>query len=47
MARIATIGHEVADVFFLRDGDGSQLSEDHLAELELAVTAAVEELSAN
>lgn len=47
VARIATIGHEVADVFFLRDGDGSQLSEDHLAELELAVTAAVEELSAN
>jgi len=46
MARVQTLGHEVTDVFYLRDGDGAPLSRDHLAELELAVLGAIEELSA-
>ncbi len=45
MARVQTLGHEVTDVFYLRDGDGAPLSRDHLAELELAVLGAIEELS--
>lgn len=44
MARVQTMGHEVTDVFYLRDGDGAPLSRDHLAELELAVLGAIGEL---
>jgi [protein-PII] uridylyltransferase len=44
VARVQTVGHEVVDVFYVRDGDGDQLSEDHLAELELGVTAAIDAL---
>ncbi len=44
MARVQTMGHEVTDVFFLRDGDGVPLSPDHVAELELAVLGAIAEL---
>jgi [protein-PII] uridylyltransferase len=44
VARIQTLGHEVVDVFFVRDGDGEPLDPDHLAELELAVTAAIDSL---
>lgn len=42
VARIQTIGHEVLDVFYVRDADGNPLDEDHLAELRLGVTAAVD-----
>ena len=44
MARVQTMGHEVTDVFYLRDGDGGPLTRDHAAELELAVLSAIEEL---
>ena len=44
MARVQTMGHEVTDVFYLRDGDGGPLSPDHVSELELAVLGAIEEL---
>ncbi len=44
IARVQTIGHEVTDVFYLRDGDGGPLTADHASELELAVRAAIEEL---
>jgi [protein-PII] uridylyltransferase len=44
VARVQTIGHEVVDVFELRDADGGPLDADHLAELELALRAAIDEL---
>jgi [protein-PII] uridylyltransferase len=44
VARIQTVGHEVVDVFYIRDRTGGPLTPDHLAELELGVTAAIEEL---
>ena len=44
VARVETRGHEVVDVFELRDGDGGPLAADHLAELELAITEAIAEL---
>lgn len=44
VARIQTIGHEVVDVFFARDGEGGPLDADHRAEVELGVTAALAEL---
>jgi [protein-PII] uridylyltransferase len=44
VARVQTLGHEVVDVFELRDADGGPLDPDHLAELELAVRAAIDEL---
>jgi [protein-PII] uridylyltransferase len=44
LARIQTIGHEVVDVFYVRDAAGGPPGPDHLAELELAVTAALEVL---
>jgi [protein-PII] uridylyltransferase len=44
VARVQTLGHEVVDVFFVRDGDGEPLDADHLAELELAITAAIDAL---
>jgi [protein-PII] uridylyltransferase len=44
VARVQTVGHEVVDVFELRDADGSPLDADHLAELQLAVQAAIDEL---
>jgi len=44
MARVQTMGPEVTDVFYLRDGDGGPLTRDHAAELELAVLSAIEEL---
>ena len=44
VARIQMIGHEVLDVFYVRDADGGRLDDDHLGELELAITAAVEAL---
>lgn len=44
VARIQTIGHEVVDVFFARDGEGGPLDADHRAEVELGITAALAEL---
>jgi [protein-PII] uridylyltransferase len=44
VARIQTLGHEVVDVFFVRDAEGAALRDDHLAELKLAVEGAIEEL---
>lgn len=41
VARIQTIGHEALDVFYVRDAEGNPLDDDHLAELQLGVTAAV------
>lgn len=42
-ARIQTRGTEVVDVFVVRDAAGSSLDADHVAELELAVVAALDE----
>ncbi len=37
-ARVQTIGSDVVDAFYLRDGSGSRLTDpDHLAEIELSV----------
>jgi len=44
VARVQTMGHEVTDVFYVRDRDGATLAADHLAELEFAVTGAIAEL---
>jgi [protein-PII] uridylyltransferase len=44
VARIQTIGHEVLDVFELRDAEGGPLDDDHVTELDLAVRAAIDEL---
>lgn len=44
VARIQTVGHEAVDVFYVRDGNGAPLDDDHLAELDLGVTAAIAEL---
>jgi [protein-PII] uridylyltransferase len=44
VARVQTLGHEVVDVFELRDAEGGPLDADHVAELELAVRAAIDEL---
>ena len=44
VARIQTVGHEVVDVFFVRDSDDKPLAADHVAELELGVTSAIAEL---
>jgi hypothetical protein len=35
----------VVDVFFVRDGNGDPLDDDHLAEVDLGVTAAIAELA--
>lgn len=42
VAKIQTLGHEVVDVFYVRDGDGNPLDEDHARELKLALGAALE-----
>jgi [protein-PII] uridylyltransferase len=44
IARIQTIGHEVTDVFALRDRSDGPLDADQCSELELAVTEAIAEL---
>jgi [protein-PII] uridylyltransferase len=44
LARIQTIGHEVVDVFYVCDVAGGPPGPDHIAELELAVTAALDAL---
>jgi [protein-PII] uridylyltransferase len=44
VARVQTVGHEVVDVFELRDAEGGPLDADHVAELELALRAAIDEL---
>ncbi len=44
VARIQTMGHEVVDVFTVRDGDGNPLTADHATEVELGVTAALDGL---
>jgi [protein-PII] uridylyltransferase len=45
IARVQTVGHEVTDVFYLRDRREGQLDADQRSELELAVTSALEALS--
>jgi [protein-PII] uridylyltransferase len=42
VARVQTIGHEVVDVFYVQDATGRPLDDDHVAELDLAVTTALE-----
>lgn len=44
VARVQTFGHEVVDVFYLRDADGGPLAHEHLTELEIAIIAAIDEL---
>ncbi|HEX9890326.1 MAG TPA: [protein-PII] uridylyltransferase [Nitriliruptorales bacterium] len=41
VAKISTVGHEVADAFYVRDAAGNPLDEDHAAELVLAVESAL------
>jgi len=45
VARVQTVGHEVTDVFYLRDRRDGQLDTDQQSELELAVSSALEALS--
>jgi len=45
VARVQTVGHEVTDVFYLRDRRDGPLDADQQSELELAVTSALESLS--
>jgi len=45
IARVQTIGHEVTDVFYLRDRRDGPLDDDQRTELELAVTAALADLA--
>jgi len=45
VARVQTIGHEVTDVFYLRDHRDGPLDADQSTELELAVTTALEDLA--
>lgn len=42
VARITTLGHEVVDVFYVRDATGAPLDDDHVTEVELAVRSALE-----
>jgi [protein-PII] uridylyltransferase len=44
VARVQTVGHEVTDVFYLRDRRDGPLDADQCIELELAVTVALEDL---
>lgn len=44
VARIQTVGHEVTDVFALRDRGDGPLDADQCSELELAITEALEDL---
>ena len=44
VARIQTLGHEVVDVFTVRDALGRPLDADHAGEVELAVGSALEGL---
>lgn len=43
VARVQTVGHEVTDVFYLRDRRDGSLDDDQRSELELAVTTALAE----
>jgi len=45
VARIQTVGHEVTDVFYLRDRRQQPLDGDQCTELELAIRSALEDLS--
>ena len=45
VARVQTVGHEVTDVFYLRDRRDGPLDADQRSELELAVTGALEDLA--
>ena len=45
VARVQTVGHEVTDVFYLRDRRDGPLDVDQCTELELAVTVALEDLA--
>jgi len=44
VARIQTVGHEVTDVFYVRDRRDGPLDDDQIAELELAIRSAIEGL---
>lgn len=46
VARIQTLGHEVVDVFTVRDAAGNPLDDDHAGEVELAVGSALDALGA-
>ncbi len=42
LAKIQTLGHEVVDVFYVRNAAGEALDAHHVDELRLAITAALE-----
>jgi [protein-PII] uridylyltransferase len=46
VARIQTVGHEVTDVFYVRDRRSGPLDDDQQGELELAIRGALVELAA-
>ena len=46
VARIQTVGHEVTDVFYVRDRRDGPLDADQTSELELAIRSAIEGLDA-
>lgn len=41
-ARVDTLGHEVTDVFYVRDAAGQPLDEEHATEVVLAISSALE-----
>ncbi len=45
IARVQTLGHEVTDVFYVRDQRQGPLDTDQRAELELAITSALTDLT--
>jgi [protein-PII] uridylyltransferase len=45
VARVQTVGHEVTDVFYLRDRRDGPLDEDQRSELELSVVTALSDLT--
>jgi [protein-PII] uridylyltransferase len=44
VARVQTVGHEVTDVFYVRDRREGPLDDDQRDELVLAITSALEDL---
>ncbi|MEX0953569.1 MAG: hypothetical protein WDZ26_07045, partial [Nitriliruptoraceae bacterium] len=47
VARIDTVGHEANDVFTCRNAEGGPLDDDHVREVQMAITAAIDELSSS
>ncbi|MEX0705736.1 MAG: hypothetical protein WD041_03890, partial [Nitriliruptoraceae bacterium] len=47
VARIDTVGHEANDAFTCRNAEGGPLDDDHVREVQMAITAAIDELSSS